>query len=1077
MRPRKLRMKAFISYADEAVVDFDQIGNEVYAIVGDTGAGKTAIFDGLMFALYGECSGKGRSDGEYEEIHCDLCKHDDGYKVPMEVELEFYNGGEIYRVSRNVSWGKGGRSATMDYISSLSRYDPNTSSYTTIVTNTNKFNTEKNQVTNKIKEIIGLEADQFKNIVMIAQGAFAEFLEAKPERRKEILGKVYKNQQHSDLQNRLNRAKNKLDSMKKDVNTVAVSKLSEFVIPDYCTLTEEENEKINIDHPELISVIDRIIESIQGKKESLENEINGISEELSNKMNEKTVASESEGLFAQLDQEREKRNKLETEKISIDTLNEVLENVKGASKVLPYEKAADNAVIALDEANRRQEEFQEKREKKNNEIIQLKEKCKSITAKNQPEIEKLTHEMSLIDNILTYYDALESSRREHSAAVKLRDESDKNAKDLQSKYEGYENKNEELGKILTRLENAGDSAVASAERELGILKEKQTELREFDKAVNEYKKLETEWDNAEKKWLEDSVDAENARREHKNINERFLAGQAVVIADALRKNLETEAEVICPVCGAKHTEADIVKFAHSENEDGEVPSREDVDAYTNARDKAEAAERESFNKRENLKAQCKEKKKTLLNNAAKLLNTDSWDDVISRKLFDTCMADCSDKIKAAESAYSKARDDRDLKTSTSTEKHELEKKISKAKEDANNASKAAEKARSKVLVIEAKITEQKKPLEGYPDTKSKAEAKKKGAADAIERLQKEMESANQKVVTCDQEIKTLDGKIEEITNGLGDFSKKVEETRTAFNESLSNNGFENESAYKATLNQDGLRLDAKNIESWIDTKKKKIDAYNNSIDKSESLIEALEKQTEGKVRVDISVLENDIKELQKILEPKQKEFKEAEFDYTKDISIKKSIEELLSTRRKYNLALDNLKPLEAEANSSYGEKFDAYVLRDFFKLILDFANERLDVMTNNRFNLVYDDSEAKGLGIRTTDSETKSKRKTNKFSGGQSFEASLALALGVADAVQLEQSKAIQIESVFIDEGFGTQDSKKLDLVMSLLHKLSAGNRQVGIISHVEAVEETELKKVRVTAGDRGSTITLDTYN
>jgi len=210
---------------------------------------------------------------------------------------------------------------------------------------------------------------------------------------------------------------------------------------------------------------------------------------------------------------------------------------------------------------------------------------------------------------------------------------------------------------------------------------------------------------------------------------------------------------------------------------------------------------------------------------------------------------------------------------------------------------------------------------------------------------------------------------------------------------------------------------------------------------------------------------------------KSEEFNKADYAYKNNISIKGKIEEQLKTKRKYKLAMENLEPLEAEANSVYGEKFDAYVLRDFFKLILDFANERLDVMTNNRFNLIYDDSEAKGLGIRTTDSETNSKRKTNKFSGGQSFEASLALALGVADAVQLEQSKAIQIESIFIDEGFGTQDSKKLDLVMSLLHKLSSGNRQVGIISHVEAVEETELKKVRVTAGDHGSYINMDAYN
>ena len=1077
MRPHLLRMKAFISYADEAVVDFDQIGNEVYAIVGDTGAGKTAIFDGLMFALYGECSGKGRSEGDYEEIHCDLCKHENGYKDTMEVELEFSNGDYRYKVFRQGKWGERGKAASMSLTSSLSKFDPAAGSFNRIESSTYKFNSSSNTVTNKIKEIIGLEADQFKNIVMIAQGAFADFLEASPEIRKKILGKVYKNQQHSDLQNRLNKAKNKLIKLNTTLNDVAASKLSELDIPDYCALTDEDREMINIDHPDLISVIDLIIARIGENKTSLEKEIKDITEKLKKKRDAKTAASESESLFLQLDQDREKLKKLEAEKTSIDELREVLKHVTGASKVLPYENAAVNSTKALHEAEQRKENLKNELKEKETEIGKLKDSSQTISDKNKPEIDKLTNEMSLIDSILPFYDALESSRKELSTAEKKRDNSENKSKALHSEYGGLQKELDGLEEILNGLENAGDPAVASAERELSILKEKQTSLKTFDKAVKEYQNLETELDEAKAKLEAHQLAVKKAVDEHKMLNDRFLAGQAILIADDLKERLETEAEVKCPVCGSIHTKADISEFAHSGNEDGEVPSRDDVTASANRRNEAEAVERNSFQRHENLKVKCEEKKASLLSDAVKLLETDSWDEVISGELFDKCMADCSDKIKAAKAAYTKAYEERELKTRTSTEKLELEKKITKAKEAAESAGKLAEEAKSAVLVIEAQITEQKKPLAGFPDTRAKAEAKRKNAGDTIEKLQAEIESAANKVVECDQEIKTLGGKIEGIKSELGNLSKRVEETKKAYENSLSGNGFEDESVYKTALMQGGVKLDANNIESWIAKENKKITDYDNSIKALETSIGTLEKQTEGKVRVDIKALEAEIEGLEKILDPKSEEFNKADYAYKNNISIKGKIEELLTTKRKYKLAMENLEPLEAEANSVYGEKFDAYVLRDFFKLILDFANERLDVMTNNRFNLIYDDSEAKGLGIRTTDSETNSKRKTNKFSGGQSFEASLALALGVADAVQLEQSKAIQIESIFIDEGFGTQDSKKLDLVMSLLHKLSSGNRQVGIISHVEAVEETELKKVRVTAGEKGSSIELDTYN
>ena len=118
MRPHNLTIKAFGPFGEETTVDFDAMGNSVYLIAGETGVGKTSVFDALVYALYGTASGTGRSGLSTEELHSDLAKHD-GKKEEMRVSLSFSNAGKEYRVSRRMYWGKDGRSKTISRESEL----------------------------------------------------------------------------------------------------------------------------------------------------------------------------------------------------------------------------------------------------------------------------------------------------------------------------------------------------------------------------------------------------------------------------------------------------------------------------------------------------------------------------------------------------------------------------------------------------------------------------------------------------------------------------------------------------------------------------------------------------------------------------------------------------------------------------------------------------------------------------------------------------------------------------------------------------------------------------------------------
>jgi exonuclease SbcC len=152
-----------------------------------------------------------------------------------------------------------------------------------------------------------------------------------------------------------------------------------------------------------------------------------------------------------------------------------------------------------------------------------------------------------------------------------------------------------------------------------------------------------------------------------------------------------------------------------------------------------------------------------------------------------------------------------------------------------------------------------------------------------------------------------------------------------------------------------------------------------------------------------------------------------------------------------------------------------WVLSAYLEEICRYANLRLELMTAGRYQLRLSDVEGRrgvkaGLGLRVLDAYTGEEREVSSLSGGETFQASLALALGVADTVQAH-SGGVALETLFIDEGFGTLDPDNLQLAMDELDRLRQGGRMVGIISHVGALRERIHQGIEVIAGERGSRV------
>ena len=162
-------------------------------------------------------------------------------------------------------------------------------------------------------------------------------------------------------------------------------------------------------------------------------------------------------------------------------------------------------------------------------------------------------------------------------------------------------------------------------------------------------------------------------------------------------------------------------------------------------------------------------------------------------------------------------------------------------------------------------------------------------------------------------------------------------------------------------------------------------------------------------------------------------------------------------------------------NNTLRMRLSSYLLAARLEEVARLANERLQVMTEGRYSLVYSDALARrgarsGLGLRVVDAWTGVSRETSTLSGGESFMASLALALGLGDAVRAEAG-GFDLQTLFVDEGFGTLDDESLEQVMGVLDSLREGGRSVGIVSHVSELRQRIPAQLRVTKSQAGSTI------
>ena len=278
---------------------------------------------------------------------------------------------------------------------------------------------------------------------------------------------------------------------------------------------------------------------------------------------------------------------------------------------------------------------------------------------------------------------------------------------------------------------------------------------------------------------------------------------------------------------------------------------------------------------------------------------------------------------------------------------------------------------------------------------------------------------------------------------------------------------------------DQLNSDAKSLTDAYEAAKKELNDLKNNISMTKSAEEVLNKQISEIEHNDITALTEMKKQLK---EADQKLTAEGEIIATRKSNNLTSLSVLTEKGSRYAKAVEHFRRCEDLYNTASGNltnrekiKLDSYILSAYFDRVVLRANNRMALMTDGRYSLVRSDKSADkrknaGLDLNIIDNENGRERSVNTLSGGESFMAALALSLGLSDEIQSE-SGGIRLETMFIDEGFGSLDDKALDKAVEALTELGSGDCLIGIISHVGRLKEMINKRIVITRDNLNNTV------
>ncbi len=1057
MKPVKLIISAIGPYAGELPpIEFGAFEEKgLFLISGDTGAGKTTIFDAICFALYGTTSGTYR---DTKNLRSEYAKD----SAQSYVDFYFTHQGRAFHVWRQPSYERQKQRGTGVI----------TEKEKAVLYEEGQAPIEgQTQVNHAVKELLHIDEKQFKQIVMIAQGEFWDLLNAKTDQRTEILRAIFLTSGYKNIEYKL---KDRMDASYK-----VKAKAEDSMIQHFQDVAANEEDELfdeleelkgragrsgsawNLD--EILGLLERLNLSDKERLNRMKEELKKAEAALEKNKEALALAKTNNGFIEKRDKLEKEKAELAGRKAKIDEISLLLDRQKKATRYVHPSYAAWTKKCGEVSLTRKQIQNAESDLEKA--LVSAKQAQGALddAKKREPEADKCKQTISRIDDDQQKYQqkeeligkrkeleeldkksgaeeiALQAQEKSLKEKIQALRETVKELKDKPAELAGVQNRSEKLAGLLADFDAVIDDQIPNREERKKELSKKQ---KAFLDARGKYEEAGGRREEAER-MLEDS--------------------RAGILA---KKLVEGEK---CPVCGSVHhpEPAGLKETSISEDEFKQLQEEESA-----LQEKKNTANTEA------------EKAKTLLEGCEEQLRITILD-CLESPLLGMNMTGMSleDLIKAVREAKTQV-------VAMSEENHKkcivLEKDcttLKKAEKDLETAQGdeteklhlEKEKLYENRQRVSRQLAETKAVLEtlenlSFPDwetakrEREQAETRKDRILNEIAKAEEEKKKADNHAAAVTSEIKTWKGSLEQQEKDEADLRTKLEQEVGA-------QGF--------LSVEEMLRFVVS--EEDIASSDKVINEYHQTVAANEKQLADARSDAEGKKVTDIdglkAVCDGQSKEVDLLR-------KKCNNDENRIATNEKKRKRILDRRgelekaQKENAVCQRLYNLVKGTTGNGKITLEQYIQAAGFDGIIAAANRRLLPMSDGQYELYrQEDSLGKRsnnfLDLEVLDNYTGHRRPVGNLSGGESFKASLSLALGLSDTVSSNLG-GVQMDALFVDEGFGTLDRKSIDSAMEILVNLTGSNKLVGIISHREELVENIPQQIKVKKTKVGSRITVE---
>lgn len=1019
MKLHKLSIQAFGPFANKETIDFSTLGdNPLFLIDGPTGAGKSSILHAICYALYGETTDEARKDSG---VRCDHATDD----TLTQITLEFSIRDQTYRITRTPTQmrkAKRGDGETEQKAEAhLAKVNADGEDETLV-------NKKKKEADEKIIEIIGLTAEQFRQVMVLPQGKFRELLLAKSDARQAILSTLFQTEIYKKIEQLL---KDKASSIEREYK-----KFKEQIL-----LTLQEVDVENNDELELVILAEqKRVSDFTTDKLSAEKEKDKAIIDLK-------TANQLVNGFKELSQKQATLTAHNQQQTHIENQKTVLDNALKANSLSPVWQQ-----VCLLSADQKKQGIEQSR------VGHALEQATLLATSYAKALDDavgeykgrdaLVAQVSQLQGHLTLCHDFAALEIEASRASKTEQQSIEQHQLLQQKHIEFSERTTKGELYITHLQNtlASKDQLLLQQNQLQQQVKASIQVDTLNQAVTKQSQsvaeLTIQHSNAHRIFLE-------AEQKANRIELAWHSDQVAVIAQTLTP------EHPCPVCGSvKHPSPASTVSGN-------------FDISKKAVDQARFTQQQSQKHHNDIGLQLNQATVTLNAEQQQLQNYQQELSQWSTKATSTCqheLAEINKQLSELELTEKKLEPAKQKLLLMVNELEPIQLTLDSLAGELPKLSQATVLANTALESVKKSLPEQYRTVTNINSALSQFN-------DQINKLDTSLKVAQQNHASSETSIAGLTSQLNELQKVQKQLDERFAKQSQDFQQALIEKGFSSQESFEqACLTPQQVLEIEKMLQTFEQTK---LDLQSHLALLTEQLKDAEQP---------------DVNELNVVLANTEAHYKTIEATWAgaktrlsklDDIKVKiaRMENEQATQKERYNV-IGTLAGA-AGGKGNVRVSLERFVLGDLLDSVLSIASKRLYIMSKGQYQLVRQNEDLQkknvtaGLDLAIDDAYTGKTRPVATLSGGESFLASLALALALSDVVQ-QRSGGIQLDTLFIDEGFGSLDQESLQLAIQTLIDLQASGRTIGIISHVSELKEQMALRVDVQNSRNGSTIKIN---